>query len=483
MERTAAELRGEVLRAWREYAGVSNAQLAHDLPASPASISMWESGERASRSNSHMPQISAISKALGLPAEQAMALEGMWSAAGTVTVLPSRLRWAHNFQEPPTPAWAWVRPAVTGADGVASLQVTNWWSEALQGSKEFACGTGGVFLLYATTVTNPPLEVSLATAGWVDFGRGRVPADVAASIGATVIDARDIVTFSMPVDQPLAPEHHREAHGTLRRARDVTLALGLGWRIFVPHLGMIKPQHATHSLDGSSLRPSASPGETITDSEGRVERQALMPAAQLRALREGRGLSREQVVQQVAALDPRNPVTTHAIEMIEATGRFPDVAGLLAALDHVYGCDGRLGLDRIFYSVAARPVAGNRYAVRFPAYYVGPIWVQATGRDANDVGIVDLTWGPWRRRQKVRSAMLLTTRKARPDAVPLTVSAPRGWRVIAGTGAAPTAADINHGWHPVSIRAGVAVLREGVDAIISSQKTPVVGHPTEQDQQ
>lgn len=124
MERSAAELRGEVLRAWREYAGVSNAQLAHDLPASPASISMWESGERSQRTSSRMPQISAISKALGLPEYQAMALEEMWSAAGSVTVVTPRTRWAHNFQAP-LPGWAWVRPREVGAVGTANLQVTN----------------------------------------------------------------------------------------------------------------------------------------------------------------------------------------------------------------------------------------------------------------------------------------------------------------------------------------------------------------------
>jgi IS4 transposase len=215
------------------------------------------------------------------------------------------------------------------------------------------------------------------------------------------------------------------------------------------------------------------PGEVVTDSLGNVERQALVSAAQLRALREGRGLSREQVVTDVNTLDPLNPVTAHAIETMEATGKFPDVPRVVAALDHVYGCDGRLGLDRVFDSVAVQPDKGNKYAVRFPAYYVGPIWVQATGRDANDTGVVDLIWGSWRRRQRVRSAMLLTTRKARSDSVPLVVAIPRGWRVVAGTGAAPTAVDVNHGWHPVTFKAGVAMLREGVDAILASQGVPI----------
>jgi hypothetical protein len=187
-------------------------------------------------------------------------------------------------------------------------------------------------------------------------------------------------------------------------------------------------------------------------------------------------MSREQVVNAVSALDPLNPVTTHMIEVMEATGHFPQVSNVIAALDHVYKCDGRLGLDRVFDSVAVRPGTGNQYSVRFPTYYIGPVWVQASGRDANDTGLVDLAWGPWRRRQRVRSAMLLTTRKARPDSTPLMVAVPRGWRVVAGTGAAPAAADINHGWHPTSIRAGIAVLREGIEAVTASRKFSIDTH-------
>ena len=421
-----------------------------------------------------MPQISAISKALGLPEHQAMALEEMWSAAGSVTVVTPRTRWAHNFQAP-LPAWAWVRPRGVAAGGAVALQVTNWWGEALQGSRNFTCGPSGVLLTYATTVTNPPLEVSLSSAGWVDFGFGRIPADIAARLGAVLIDAREIITFSMPVDPQLRTDHQQEARSTLGRARDIALSLGIGWRIFAPHAGMIRPHHATHALDGSSLQPAAWPGETVTDSQGNVERQALVTAAQLRALREGRGMSREQVVNAVSALavDPLNPVTAHMMEVMEATGRFPGVPNVVAALDHIYKCDGRLGLDRVFDSVAVRPVEGNQYSVRFPAYYIGPVWVQASGRDSNDIGLVDLSWGPWRRRQRVRSAMLLTTRKAGPGSAPLMVAVPRGWRVVAGTGAPPAAADINHGWHPTSIRAGIAVLCEGIEAVTASRKVSI----------
>jgi hypothetical protein len=68
--------------------------------------------------------------------------------------------------------------------------------------------------------------------------------------------------------------------------------------------------------------------------------------------------------------------------------------------------------------------------------------------------------------------MLITTRKALADPLPLIVTIPQGWRVIAGIGAASTATDINHGWHPVSIRAAIRLLRDGIGTIRGTQEIP-----------
>jgi hypothetical protein len=216
------------------------------------------------------------------------------------------------------------------------------------------------------------------------------------------------------------------------------------------------------------VEPTAWAGDAIVGSDGTVERQALMSATQLRDVRKGRGLSRQQVAEQASRL---NPITARTIEIMETTGRFPNVAGVVAALDHVYRCDGRLGIDQVFDSIAQQASADNQFTVRFPGYYVGPTWIHATGRNANDIGVVDLIWGPWRR-QRIRSGMLITTRKALADGPPLIVAIPPGWRVVVGIGAAPTAADINHGWHPVSIRAAIRMLRDGIATIRSSQEIP-----------
>ena len=347
MERSAAELRGEGLRAWRLHAGLSSAELARRLPAAPASVTMWETGARASRASSRMPQIRAIAEKLELPADEAVALEDMWFAAGSVTLGFPRTRWAHNFPDPPGLAWAWLRPGLVGEDGSAVLTASGWWSEALQGTLKVSCGAAGMLLQFPTTIPNPPLEVSFAVAGWADFGRGRVPAEVASHCGALLMDARDIIGFSPPRDAPLHPEDEREVSSALDSARRLAADLGLGWRIFAPHIGMIKPRHLTHALDGSSLQPTAWPGNAVIGSDGSIERQALMSAAQLRDVREGRGLSRQQVADQASRLNPLNPITARTIEIMETTGRLPNVAGVVAALDHVYRCDGRLGIDQV----------------------------------------------------------------------------------------------------------------------------------------
>ena len=95
-------------------------------------------------------------------------------------------------------------------------------------------------------------------------------------------------------------------------------------------------------------------------------------------------------------------------------------------------------------------------------------YVIATPSEVGNYLIADT----WRRRQRIRSGMVVTTRKALADSPPLIIAIPQGWRVVAGIGAAPTAADINHGWYPVSIRTAIRLLRDGITTIRTSQEIP-----------
>jgi hypothetical protein len=123
---------------------MSAARLAAAIPASAASVSMWESGARGARVSPAADYI----RVLRLGRYESMTLEDMCFAAASVTVTAPRTRWAQNFQAPPAPAWAWLRPADTADGRPARLTVTNWWGETQQGSITLTCMPGGLLLQY-----------------------------------------------------------------------------------------------------------------------------------------------------------------------------------------------------------------------------------------------------------------------------------------------------------------------------------------------
>lgn len=101
----------------------------------------------------------------------------------------------------------------------------------------------------------------------------------------------------------------------------------------------------------------------------------------------------------------------------------------------------------------------------FPHFWHGPVWLQPHGDDPNATCIVDLVWLPWRRKQLVRSACAITTRKASVGNHPLHVTVPAGWALIAGIGLLPGAWDINAGWYLASVTAALSVVRENMTRI------------------
>ncbi|MGW5611733.1 hypothetical protein ACWEWI_37910 [Streptomyces sp. NPDC003753] len=131
----------------------------------------------------------------------------------------------------------------------------------------------------------------------------------------------------------------------------------------------------------------------------------------------------------------------------------------------VYGTDGRLGIERVFDSGVHPARAGEKHLLHFPDFWSGHVWLQPRGPQANAVGVIELVWGPWQRRQRVRSGNVITTRKASTGTSPLHVRLPPGWHLTAGTGAVPTALDVNQGWRPVNAIAALSLLRDNISAI------------------
>jgi transcriptional regulator with XRE-family HTH domain len=460
-ESTPPPLGARILRAWREHAGLSSADLARAVPVERAAVSNWESGTRGRKTAASIDIVEKISEGLRLSSLHRAGLLTLWQAAGSPAALPPRVEWSHNYQPPSGPVWAWLRVRPGQTHVVAAL----WWGEPLQGHVDTDAPPDGVLIQFPTSVPNPPLQITLEQPGWVDFGRGSIPAEVADKIGVPLLKATDLVTDRIPFEAPLPARDERLLRPWFRRARALAEDYGLKWSLVVPHLGYARSDRAPQALDGSGLEISAWPGTVDVDDDGLIISQLRMSPEQVHQLRDARGLSRVGAAERVTRLDPLRPVSHKAIESLEASGRVPSESKVIMRMDMVYGADGRLGVDRTFNSRSPVHGRARQHEIRFPSYWNGPVWLQVLGAAPGESGLVELTWGLWRRRQRVRSGAVVTTRKAVIDGPPLRVRLPDGWDVVAGAGVMPTALDINRGWYPASISAAITLLREGVAAV------------------
>ncbi len=448
MDGEPASLRGAVLRAWRENAGVGVRELARRLGVYPSAVSMWENGKRAIKSAASVSTVIEIGAKLGLAPDHAKAMKDMWLAAASVTAVEPRAYWAHNYQWPSGPGWVWLRcPKPT-----AVLAVKGWWSDPIQGDLEMEVGVGGVFVQFLKTIPNPPLEVVFVEqVGWADFGKGTVAEAVAEELGALVIDAR---TLAKPVTQfePSLGKHvFAELVKPIREFRNVVEQAGLAWDLIRPHFGIAAFDRPPHpAVDAEASR---TPGTTSmkVDDAGWIVSQALVEPQRFRKLREARGLSREAAASQVTEMDQKCPLTASALRAYEETGVVPATERVFSRLDAVYDAGGWFGIDVIHGQYA-------REGIMFPRYWQGPVWLQVRGPKADAVGLVELVWGPWSRRQYVHSGTVLTTRKATHDLSALIYEVPPGWQARAGVGVMPTGLDVNHGWYPKSVGAAAGLL-------------------------
>ena len=473
-----ARLRGAVVRAWRVSAGISSKELAERLGKTRPWVSMMESGTRGARTDPAASGILGIAKALDLTSLQAVAMVDMVEAVPTTRMIAPRKSWSHNFTGPPSPGWIWIRlQESVAASSRHEVVGSAWWGEPLQGSFSVECAPRGLLIRLATTVPNPPLEVTLNAVGWVDFGRGDVPEEVLIGCGLTGVDGRQLLRLARPLDPQLNDRDLGVGGRTLRVAQDAVRHIGLRWQIFAPHLGLLRPRVLPHALDGTTLASSSSipplmedPPQQAPHRPGDVgaSQHVWFTGEEMRDLREARGLTRKQVAA-VATFYLGETITPKDIERVEETGRIRPPE-LLALLDRLYRLDGRLGVQTTYQSKHGEHRHG-KHLVHFPTFYVGPVWIQATDPiNPTATAVVELVWTPWRRRQHVQSGVLMTTRKAYRGDQPLDVHAPERWEVRCGVGVAPTATDINHGWYPVTFREVLVLLRHSAEALLAARR-------------
>jgi len=461
---------GRVLRVWRECTGLSAAELARGMHMQRTAISNWERNRRGRKAAS-LDNIKLMAAVLRerelLRAEHVAALEGMWRTVSTVEVLPGRPVWFHNFPEPPGPVWVWLR-SKTAEEQRAVLQIGPF-------DREFTVppGHGGLLVCSPTSVANPPLKVMFHRHGWADFSTGEIPPQVAKGLGIAVVDVVSVIGQHAPRTPPLEGADAYELKPDMTAMRSLAHAFKIRWSLLEPHFGDLRPSHrSAHALDGESVVTLSRATPAGTDGRGALTSQLLMTGEQIRAVRDARGLSRSAAAQAATHYEPAHPVSEKALEKLETAGRVPSAAHFLARLDMVYQTDGRLGIERTFDSVARPRTAGKPYSLSFPSYWQGHVWLQPHGGAPHETCDIELRWGPWQRRVRLRSQAVITTRKATTDAPPVIVYLPPGWHLTAGIGAVPTALDINAGWRPASFAAARQLIRNNINAILQRPSPP-----------
>lgn len=466
----AMALRGQVISAWRSYAGVRPAELARraslirsskQQPAiNRAAITYWEQGKRSADTS----EMKAVMEALELPYLEGRAFLDMWRSAGAITDgLPHR-NWWWNFQLPSRPCWIWIRPQEPGR-----LSIRAWWGEAFQGSGNIEVGAAGLIVESPTSVPNPAVHVTLDVPGWVHFGVGLIPDLIADALGSKIVDGRVLMHVTEPNSPPVDANSERILRKLLRRLEKTVESASIGWHFLTPHMGLARSDRAPHPLDGNEVDPPVGQQSWYT-TEGDKARVLAVSPGQLQRMRESRGFTRAEVADEVSMLDPSlPPVTARMVEHLETRGQLPAAHHFLPRLDMIYQADGRLGLERLSHGTARTLNhhwrSRDRVRVEFPYYWIGPIWIQAgTGTDAPS-GVVDLIWGQWRTQRRIRPGDAITTRKSVLDGPPLHLRVPPGWWVSVGLGAPPTALDINRGWWPANILAAKSLLLTNIDAV------------------
>jgi hypothetical protein len=405
-----------LLRAWRrDIAQLSLEQAAAKVGISMSAVSQWETGQRGTArgiSRRHLQALDDCYAADGALVDLALAL-------GTPSGLPPRTTWAHNFQGPGGPVWAWLRPGFGRHHTTARL---------LWGAFRFDCTQGGdargLIVTSPTSMPNPAVWVHLRDPGWVDFGRGEVPE----TLGIPTLDALS--------GAQIGDGGHSPA-GLVSPAVIARFNHDPEWADEVLQFFGTRADLVTQVFNGTAAHDRI---VNLTTQAPTTVSSETLNIVDYRALRECRNLSRAEVAAAATDLMPEEPITDDQVALLERGGN-PRPRFLRTRLDLLYRADGHTCLEVVKAQGSRSP-----YMVNFPDFWIGPVWFTfAAGSDP--CGEARLEWGPNRKRMYLQAGTTVTCRRPTPEPVPFLVYCPDTWTVTAGMGAHPRARDINWGWH------------------------------------
>jgi transcriptional regulator with XRE-family HTH domain len=403
--------------------GVSQQRLAERLAVQPSAVSNWEGGAREISVDYRL-----IDAALG--AEGVLA-ELLW-AFGTVKGLDPRQSWTKIYPGESSPVWAWFRSPSP------SLQLEGEWGVA-RIDHELQLGSNGLFMTLGASVADSPLVIQLSEPGWVDFGRGELPYQVA---DAPIVPAAELARRST-------------ASGTFMQLFVGNIFSKLSarpWSREVASFALVAPKTIASFLSGYSRSSEVEHQGTWPPLPDGIESVDRMRFARLRR---ARGLSLVETAHRLASTTGIE-VGKDTLRRFETGVGQPHSPLLPVALDHVLGASGHLGIAEI------RSDRGSGSA-RVPPYWYGPIWIALDG-PGQEVRF-KLRFGDWYRQVRGHLPMLVTIQSWAPES-PLRISADSSVTWTVGLGRRVGAVSLDQDWVPASIGAAQRALWETEQALM-----------------
>lgn len=392
--------------------GLSQKKLADRLGVARTAVTNWERGTR-------MASIEIDRIDTGLDADGVLA-GLLWAHGSPEALAPGRI-WTNVYPGESTPVWMWLRsPSPT-------LTIEAEWGQ-YRIEAELELGVNGVLVTLGASVADSPVLVHLSEPGWVDFGRGAAPPDMA---GLPTLDAYEAM-------RP----------GTDRGGFQDLLSKSIA-----EHLDQPRPLHA-RSLSPKALQSVRTFLEEVDRLEHREGAKTWPPVSEgiesvdrsrFTLMRHARRLSLLDTVQRLAGLTD-TIVSKDTLRRFESDDGQPHDPLLPAALDHVLGGNGHLAMTK----VGSGHGPGEVY---FPRYWLAPVWLSfdrngGGGANGNAESVVELHWGGWRRRIVGDMPMLIINHASM---IPLRIIADASVGWTAGVGRITGAVPINQGWLPDSV--------------------------------
>jgi transcriptional regulator with XRE-family HTH domain len=418
---------GPLLRIWRtNVLSMTVRQLAAALHVSASSISQWETDDRTIDRG-----ILRSIQELGADADREVGQ--ILDRAGTPAALAATRRWEHNFPSHADGVFIWIR----ASEPNCRMTINAHWG-IVQLDLATTVGVNGILITGPGAVTNPRLVVDLEPDGWCDFFIG-APSE---RLGIEIIEA--VPLFRVVKNRsPFAVLFARHLRSNMPDDPEaISAAVGIDVALVREMMGI---EHG-----------DAEPAEvSANDVEVRVNADLAF-----RQARVAYSLSQQQLADAVNELTGWF-VTQDSISRLERGLAVNNVL-LAAAVDRALGADGRLA------SVPFRTIVEGTPEIKFPSWWVGPIWIQV-----NEPALVSLTWPPYAKRVRVDGGSgVLYTRCADPTAPLMIELAPGSVAGTIGLGRHPGSIDVNDHWWHASVDSLNQVMFMGEELTLKVFKRP-----------